>query len=61
MKKYEYLTKSLPLEFSGDRDNDSVLDILNGEGSGGWELVSVIQDPKRKSHGLFYLKKLLDE
>ncbi len=58
---FEYLVKSLPLEYSGDKDNDAVTDILNGNGYVGWELVSVIQDPKRKTHGLFYFKKKLKE
>ena len=55
--QYEYLVKELPLEYSGDRDNDPVTDILNVSGSSGWELVSVIQKPDRKTHGLFYFKK----
>jgi hypothetical protein len=54
---FEYKVKNLPLEYSGDENNDGVTDILNGSGTLGWELVSVIQDPDRKSHGLFYFKK----
>jgi len=60
-KTYEYKVTTLPLEYSGDENNDAVTDILNGYGGSGWELVSVIQDPKRKSHGFFYFKRLLDE
>ncbi len=58
--QFEYKVKNLPLSYSGDRDDDAVTDILEGVGAGGWELVSVIQDPGRKTHGLFYFKKQID-
>jgi len=55
--EFEYQVKHLPLDYSGDTYNDGVTDILNSAGESGWELVSVIQDPNRKSHGLFYFKR----
>jgi hypothetical protein len=58
--QFEYKVKHLPLNYSGDEDDDAVTDILESVGAGGWELVSVIQDPNRKSHGLFYFKKQID-
>ncbi len=58
--QFEYKVKNLPLSYSGDQDDDAVTDILEGVGAGGWELVSVIQDPGRKTHGLFYFKKQID-
>jgi len=58
--QFEYQVKHLPLDFSGDTYDDGVTIILNSAGETGWELVSVIQDPNRKSHGLFYFKKQID-
>ena len=58
--EFEYKISHLPLDYSGDTDNDGVTDILNGMGRTGWELVSIIQDPDRKTHGLFYFKKQID-
>tara|TARA_Y100000389_G_C17175000_1_gene371049 strand:- start:79 stop:258 length:180 start_codon:yes stop_codon:yes gene_type:complete len=55
--QFEHRVKRLPLSYSGDMEDDAVTDILNGIGASGWELVSVIQDPDRKTHGLFYFKK----
>jgi len=57
---FDYLIKELPLEYSGDRDNDPVIDILNGDGNAGYELVSVVPHPKRKGFGLFYMKRKID-
>ena len=58
--QFEYYIKHLPLSYSGDKDDDAVTDILETVGAEGWELVSVIQDPNRKSHGLFYFKQQID-
>ena len=58
--QFEYKVKHLPLSYSGDEDDDGVTTILEHVGASGWELVSVIQDPDRKSHGLFYFKKQID-
>ena len=58
--QFEYRVKHLPLSYSGDMEDDAVTDILETVGASGWELVSVIQDPGRKTHGLFYFKKQID-
>jgi hypothetical protein len=56
-KNFNYKVKNFPLEYSGDEKDDTVTDLLNSLGDSGWELVSVIQNPERKTHGLFYFKK----